>query len=206
MVDEWKGWKDEYSPILTCLGGFLFRWNALEQTALNLMLTIVGRSKPAQILAAHLGSVALSNSLKTMANECVDARIQAPLLHAIVMIERLRVYRNFFIHGFNMIGSRSLPTYGADGTLQSLEFIEAIGWAESIKANGKIVQHDVTVDTHMLETLAAHTAAADNYLVQIHHFLKQLETQPDIEVSQVLKDKPPLPDVMKKPLREPEDN
>ena len=72
---------------------------------LKFIVKILAGGQPgADILSAHLGNMDLLHSAQALANTCLDGHQQDHFLHFLKMYDRLRMLRNFFVHGIGWVG------------------------------------------------------------------------------------------------------
>lgn len=134
----------EHMQLLAKFGHLVTVWNDTEYQLRSSLLMMedpgsVQTNATAEILAAHLGSVQLIQSTKTFANELLHGDIKDCMLEALMQLDLLRDYRNYYVHGFRAVGWRQ------DGT--------PIGKLLTISARGRLTQHDETCEEGDLDRL-----------------------------------------------------
>lgn len=134
----------EHMPLLAKFGHLITVWNDTEYQLRSSLLMMEDpgsfqTNATAEILAAHLGSVQLIQSAKTFANEMLDGAMRDCMLEALLQLDLLRDYRNYYVHGFRAVGWRQ------DGT--------PIGQLLTISARGRLTQHDEWCEESDLDRL-----------------------------------------------------
>lgn len=88
-------------------------WNCVEQEARRLLVGPQQRNIAALVASAHLGNVALTDALRAFAETLEDEVEASHVAHACEMFERIRAYRNYYVHGLTFLGLQGpelLPT------------------------------------------------------------------------------------------------
>jgi len=117
------------------LGRLAIDWNRLELLTKWMLHGLAGPNEQTAILTAHMGSVTLTDALRTMAAEFGDKKIQPHIEHFLEALGRLRAYRNHYIHGiFEIVNLESGP----------------VGYSETLSAKARLVSHkDLVEATHL---------------------------------------------------------
>ena len=76
----------------------LLAWHSAESWMHGLLTWQLGRGDKMQALTAHIGNVALTDALRTMAADFSTDVIRPHLIHAAEYLDRLREYRNYYAH------------------------------------------------------------------------------------------------------------
>lgn len=183
--------REEHSPLLAKIGELVSKWNVLEGQVRYTLMFVLERVCPpspaAQILTAHMGSVALTEALRTAANEFTSDNIRKRLLHSADYIDRLRAYRNFYVHGFTHVGwNRSR---------------EPIGFLQSTSAKSRLIEHEDTFLESDVEDLISKIAEIQSFIGQLYSFLRDGEQPRWTSTHGPWREMPPLPPLLKKPRR-----
>jgi hypothetical protein len=174
----------EWEPILCEIGRIVFNWNTLENTTVRILNTLIGGEEKAAIATTHMSLNAQIDAIKTLANEYLDDEELDHILHLLLVFDRFRERRNFFVHSLSVIGFSSLnpPQYQAT--------------MESYSARGRFKRHQMKVDVNILSAEAKHMYRATHYFALVHnHF-----SMPDNPSYINLPEKFPLPERMEKPV------
>jgi hypothetical protein len=119
------------------LGRLVMEWNFAEHWLGMLAGALIGRhmkplgSQPAgegyllpQTLVAELGSVDIANLLHTLASDVLAPELGAAVAHAAAYHERLREFRNAFVHGIE--NGTDIDGFGYVGLLHSISAKQAL--------------------------------------------------------------------------------
>jgi hypothetical protein len=87
--------------ILMRLGELIVKWNACENLLRTLLIYAAGNTDRSNILTAHMGTTEVCDALKTMANEFAPPEINEHIPYLITFFERIREYRNYYVHGIS---------------------------------------------------------------------------------------------------------
>jgi hypothetical protein len=170
---------------LIALGQLVLDWNFAEGWMRYLLATLAGQDDQiSQILTVELGSVGLENALTAFANHILQPEHGDGVLHGVEMYERLRVHRNYYVHG----------------VLVHIDY-KQFGIAMSVSAKGKIKQEVDRVDAVRLEMIAAQCCALGDYLSALRSHILGLKQENDEPFP--LPNKPPLPEKLAKTPRRP---
>jgi hypothetical protein len=96
----------------------LITWNAAERAATKMLNHLCGNSPQTYILTSELGALGLQNALSSMAFGIVDAPFVDALKHGVDYFDRVREYRNYYVHGIHAVGS--VNTEEAFGMIEML--------------------------------------------------------------------------------------
>ena len=170
------------------LGEVVVSWNHLEWQLTELVCCF-GDPRTAQILTAHMKTNSLCDALRSFAADS-DADVKQALEHGLLVFERLREYRNHFVHRTTCF----VPIGGEEGP-----------WAftYSISARkGLRVEHSEYSHTQLLE-FQGWLEQLSNYLQELTRALKA-RIEPNAELAQSFAPWPqklPVPDTPANALR-----
>jgi hypothetical protein len=138
------------------------------------------------VLTAHMGTVSLCDALRTLSAEFAPTESREHIAHFLELFERLRAYRNHYVHAIRILGGSE---------------IEPIGLAETISAKGRLMLHQETVTLDDLLSLSANLAQARSYASSIIFRLWRAGKDPDAALQSPWPQKPPLLDKLQKPAK-----
>ncbi len=171
MVDNSK------TSILATLGELAINWNVAEAWIRTLAGSYAGKTVVGEILTIELGTIGLQNVLCAVAKHAPLAEEADALLYCAKLYERLRGYRNYYIHG----------------TIFAVEYANrpAAGFTYMKSAKGQIKSHGARVEAHQIQTVADQCYGLALYARQIYHHLHGDSQNGGARPP--LPDKPPLP-------------
>ena len=188
--------------IFTRLGELIVKWNELEGKLQSLVHYLGNDWVTAVVLTAHMGNVSLVDALRTLATERDETAKMLdkygaswrrekhwpplPLLlpdvtHLITCFERLREYRNFYVHGITRTGEGRI-------------FI-----ASSTSARARLTVHEMPVRVRDLIQLIKRIEAVDRYASGVLTFAARMRSRNPWDVPPTSPERPPIPDRLKKP-------
>lgn len=170
------------------LGDLIIRWNGCEGSLRYLLALVSGGGIRFDILAAHFNPDALMNAFRTFAAETLDSPFKDHVLHAATYFDRLREYRNYYVHGIYLVSA------DREG--------RAVGLANSLSARGRLVLHPKQIGIGDLLDLMAKMAMFEEYIRHLNHFYqwsKDSNWQTFDEYKLIPTEKPKLPDKLDKP-------
>jgi hypothetical protein len=169
------------------IGDLIVRWNTCEGSLRHLLAHVSGGGVSYDILAAHMTPTALLNAIRTFGNDVVEAPFDEHIEHAAEFFDRLRMYRNYYVHGIHHI------TADAKG--------DAVGLANELSARGRLVLHPKEIRIGELIDLMAKMAVFHTYLYHLIHLFQWTKdkTFRTFEEFQVPPEKPTLPPKLQKP-------
>jgi len=180
------------------VGEMVLAWNGAEMTLTFILNTLCRElSGPPSadsmfipgILTAHMGNVALANALRTISAEFAEPVLQEHLNHFIEITDRIREYRNYYVHGIS-----DLSVSETDGV---------VGHLQSDQARGRIVRNLEFVTIPKLRKTTENCLVAKQYGTRIlnHIFTRKehISLNPVPLPPLTSQDKPPLPDRLLKP-------
>jgi len=180
-----------YDPILSDIGRILFNFNALENSVRRHLWSLATNGREDDIiepLIVHMGNIPLMEAVRTTATEFHDGWIQTKSLELCEVFDRTREYRNYYAHGFNTVklgGSAELRTKSA---------------------RGRVAKHHQEITPADAAWLATWCTTAAGFGASVYvNVMQELRDVPH-EKREPLRDKPLLPDRLKKPrqyLRQP---
>jgi hypothetical protein len=103
-----------------------------------------------------MGTSAICDALKTVANEFYKDDEQKHLLHCVCLFETMREYRNYYVHGFRNI----LYFPGA----------EPKAGFYSKSARSRIVVHRIENDAAELKEVAFQCSEVSHYIAGVHNY------------------------------------
>ena len=178
-------WAPEF---LTALGHMIITWNEAESALRRLLAGLCGRGSvpallKAQIVTAELGSVGLSNALRTFADIILPSKPAEAINHAVEYYETVRAYRNYYTHGTDI-----LPV--SDGPR---------GFIRITTAKGSLTEEKDFVSLDDLKFVSGHAHCLHCYVQAISNHLFSEEWRFfSKEWRFPLPDKPLLPDKLRK--------
>ena len=184
--------KIRIDAILADLGRVVTLWNGVERGLRYLLLAITGFNVPERILTVHMGSNALCDALRILANDYLKNDEQGLVLHAIRYFEIAREYRNYIVHS-------ATQTFGASSDGGASVFMYSL----SQSARQRYVTHREEIDSDKLAPTIAMIRELSDYINQLYaHFsVREALTPSAIEPRGPLPEKPELPAKLKKPIQ-----
>ncbi|MEQ9448485.1 MAG: hypothetical protein RLN70_06180 [Rhodospirillaceae bacterium] len=187
LSDIWP--PDEYTPICAAIGRLTFHWNNAETAVASLVQFLVQNSEKVRILTTHMSNMALTDALKTLAEACLEGDEKEHVLFVDKIFNRYREYRNFYIHGFKLVGvtARGVPTARLVST----------------SARSKFVAHNLDFKESDILAIVAGCAEMTEYLRKLSHYgAYKWHPERSTALPPTLPEKPPLPDRLTKPRRD----
>ena len=80
------------------LGALTVAWNKAENSLRQILITLCGESPQIWILTAELSAIPLERALQSGATDIASPRLRPFIEHCIEWFDRLREYRNYYIH------------------------------------------------------------------------------------------------------------
>ncbi|MAU19193.1 MAG: hypothetical protein CMH13_01510 [Martelella sp.] len=176
---------DEEQVYLAKLGKIILDWNAFESTVEAQIQYLSGGGDKVSILTAHLRNLAMQDVLKTLANDIAPAPLKDDLLYVASLFNRLREYRNHYVHSIATVGK------APDG--------QVCGLSQTVSAKTRFKLHQQIVSLSDLEWIHRQILDARRFATAVYHQMKQAEEYPDRSPPLRLPEKPPLPDKLKRP-------
>ena len=170
---------------LATLGSLVVCWNHLEASLQSMVYALGGAGSRTDIITAHMGNVALCDALRVLSAEFGDDMLKPHLVHFIELFDRVRTYRNYYVHGVRHLG---LDQQGA-----------VVGMSQSISAKTRLILHQETVTEENLKACNLQIEKGRRYADAIISNLWQIDRSLDEEQSLSSLQKPPLPDKLRKP-------
>jgi|SRR6185437_2030581 len=172
---------------LGALGALVVQWNHAEALLNALLSYLSGGGARIEILAAHMNTVAVCQALRTLANDkLTDDDVAPHVIHYADCFERLREYRNYYVHGIKAVGI-------SEG--------EAVGIAETVTARQRWTLHQLVLSIDdlrqtilLLTDLVRYGSNIMAHLMWTHN-----KSLPISEENRSLSEKLPLPDKLQKP-------
>lgn len=177
----------KHTELLTKLGLLVVEWNRLESCAQLMVYALAGADERIDILTAHMGTVSLSDALRTLAAECGPPKAKPHIDHFLALFERIRDYRNYYVHGLRLLVSDK------DG--------RPVAMSQSQSAKARLVIHEGTITDSELQTCIDHIEATLQYAGHIFTLLWGADKVVGAKLGASFLQKPPLPDKLQKPRR-----
>lgn len=133
---------DTEKPIYAALGELAINWNFAENWIRNLAGIYAGKVVVGEILTVELGSVGLQNVLCAIAKHSPLGDEASHLRHCAELYERLRGYRNYYIHG-------TIFVIGTQGRLK-----KPTGFTFTKSAKGQIKVYSAEVEAPQIQAVA----------------------------------------------------
>jgi hypothetical protein len=150
MTDTAPEIAPEHILFLARLGEIVVSWNQL-QASLQLMVYRLAGGHRADILTAHMGAVSLSDGLRTLSTEFGPEELREHIAHFLELFDRLRAYRNHYVHAVLMIGRSDED--------------KPIGFAQTTIAKRRLMLHQASVTIDELDRLSLRIAQASGLSV-----------------------------------------
>lgn len=145
------------TPFLIAFAHMILTWNMTEGTMRGLLAHFIGSESvrevlKGRILTAELGTTGLADALRALAINILPEDVGKPVSHAVDYFERVRSYRNYYVHGItNILNSTSGPH----------------GFIISFAAKGKLIEHKDLVSVADLAFVTDHSMDLKNYITRI---------------------------------------
>jgi len=171
---------------LANFGELIITWNQAEGVLRNLLMSVCGRSPATYILTAELGSRGLTDGLNAIA-VTQNENVKEAILAVVILYDRLREYRNYYVHGLTAIGVRNGVGFGS---------------ANMASAKGKLGFSTDEVPVEQLDDLTKRLRLLTTASIAI---LDTIDPQEGSMVPQALPTRAtlPIPDRLRKNLRYP---
>ena len=179
------------------LGEAIVEWNCLEGSLRGALVDLMLEKKEPvifdilriKIMTLELNNVGIEQALKSFAENILTDILSDKIKHAVLFFERLRAYRNYYVHGVTgIMGFTDAPSKYHMGRI------------DNSTAKGKLVQYRDWVTVEQLYWFVEQCIVARNFVAEIrnhismppgHPFLENLESWP-------LPDSPALPSPLEK--------
>ena len=169
------------------LGAATVAWNQAENSLRQMLIALCGASPEIWILTAELSAIPLERALQSGATDIASARLKPFIEHCIEWFDRLREYRNYYIHGINDV---SLHYSG-----------KFVGDASQTTAKRRLVIHQEFIFEerllHFRQQAAELLAFSSDVL--FHVAAHPMTAFSDGKPFPPLPEMPPLPDRLQKP-------
>ena len=175
----------KHKSLLAKLGLLVVKWNQFETLTQTVLEALIGGGEKTYILTAHMGNVSLCDAIRTMGNEFAPDEAKTHLTHLLDLFERLREYRNYYVHGISDL------TEASDGL--------PIGVAQSLSAKARLVLHQGRVDEADLDAMVKRLREANQYVTHVIILLWEMNDKALLKAlgASFLR-KPPLPDLLRR--------
>ncbi len=160
----------------------IISWNKIEIEARKILLHLASPSTAAFAAIAHLGNVPLRDALLAATEAIDDDGLAEQIRHGCELMDRLRAYRNHYVHGLIGIGHSWL---GGEFTART--------W--SAEAKGRITWSETDVTPEEVRWLWQQCSDCQCFLSDIARYLEASGPHGGPAPSF---DKPPLPERLKR--------
>jgi len=135
----YSGQEEAERKFCATLGELVVRWNDLEALLqLFLYKTTDARGYRVDVLIANLGNVALTDSIKAIADDYEES-LRSHFKHCATYFDVLRTYRNHYVHGPIAFASQGTPP-------------KLIGFTQSQSSKGGVLRlHQGQITIEQLE-------------------------------------------------------
>ncbi len=145
------------TPFLIVFAHMILTWNMTEGTMRGLLAQFIGSDSArdvlkSRILTVELGTTGLADALRALAVNILPQDVGKSVSHAVDYFERIRSYRNYYVHGTtNILNATSGPH----------------GFIVNMAAKGKLVEHKDRVSVPDLAFVTDHSMTLRNYVTGI---------------------------------------
>ena len=175
----------DWDPILSEIGRIVFNWNRIEEITTKILNTLIGGQERSTIITAHMNTAIKNDALRTIAYEFLSDEERDHILHAIMLFNRLRERRNYYIHAFNTISFTVSGSFNPQAQL------------DNYSAKGRLRRHVLTVTVDHLHNESVILNSATHYFGLLYGYFAHIEGSNQ----EGLPDKFPIPDRLTKPSR-----
>lgn len=178
---------EKHAGLLLTLGLLVVKWNRLEANAQLMLYGLGGGGERIEALMAHMGTVALTDALRTLGAEFSPELIKPHIAHFLKLFDLIREYRNHYVHGVRI-----------------LEILDdkPVGLSQSVSAKARLVFHQTTITEDNLKAMIGHINAASVYGADITAVI-WMGGKPDRDFVKArgasFLQMPPLPERLQKP-------
>ncbi|MBZ9861456.1 hypothetical protein [Mesorhizobium sp. CA12] len=178
---------ERHVGLLVRLGLLVVKWNRLEANAQLMLYGLGGGGETIEALTANMGTVALTDGLRTLGAEFAPEMAKEHITHYLDLFDRIRAYRNHYVHGVRIMELRDE---------------KPVGLSQSVSAKSRLVFHQTTITEDDLQETINHINAANVYGTDITATI-WMGGKPDKSLLAArgasFLQKPPLPDKLQKP-------
>lgn len=177
MNDESRPWPpDDWSPLLIEIGRIVYNWNTIENTVKRIFLHVTNNTlktneitPTGQIMVAHIPLTTLSGSLRAIVTETISGDLKDHLIHSVELFDRLKDYRNYYIHSFSGIQTRIVKVQTTSGE-EVDAWVPGPGTFKTTSARGalKVSTNNITADE--ARRVSQLLTAANSYLSEVSLF------------------------------------
>lgn len=189
-VADVEPWED---PLYIAMGQLVVIYNAAEERIRTLLTNLVAdfdniMNIQARIMVSELGAVGLENALNAIAGDLLPKTQREAVQHLVKLYERVRGYRNFYVHGIIQVGGPTLETPTVRGHVVTYS------------AKGALTEHMTMIGLDDIHEAVDQAQVLGNYARDVTQYLRD-DAKPVPAFSPApLPDKPPLPPRLEKPL------
>lgn len=175
-------------------GNMILSYNNAEEGFRRLLFGLVtprpksiGSIALAKAMTDSLDNMGIALALKCFANDIADSKLRTPILHAVEYMDRLRPYRNFYVHGITSI---QLTNTGPKG------------WIHTHTAKGLLREHKTHISKDAIDELADQCRTAQIYFNNVGSYQSYLAGDFESGMPEPkLPSAPPLPKNISKPMK-----
>ncbi|MBM7043584.1 hypothetical protein [Rhizobium lusitanum] len=132
---------EEEREFLALFGLVVMDWNVLEAAIELITYRLAGGGGHIEVLTGHLGALGMNEAMKTLSTEFGPADLRNDIAHLAEMFDRLREYRNYYVHGIRLLGA------GGDSG-------PVIGLSQSTTSKSRLKLHQAIVTKDELMVLS----------------------------------------------------
>ena len=152
--------EDEASYIVA-FGRMVMAWNRAEASLRQLLAGLCGGNTieanlKARIVTAELGSAGLTYALNSFAANLLPPEVAERVEHAVKYYDRLRVYRNYYVHGITSVTTATQ---------------QALGIIIMMTAKNELVEHQDFIAVDRLQWLEEKSEVLHTFAVAIMRHL-----------------------------------
>lgn len=153
--EDGKGEED----FLQLIGEMIVSWNRCEGRVRDLIIWLSGGRSPATLaLTAHLNAISLIQTLEALANG-QEVEIGGHIDHFRECVDRLREYRNYYVHGISDVGP-GWPISPQTGA-----------WIYQVSGRRRVTIRSEIIDYTALHDLCIQLRLVADYGKRIHHMV-----------------------------------
>lgn len=188
-VADVQPWQD---PLYLAMGRLVVLYNLAEEEIRTLLTNLIAEFNNemnfhARIMVSELGAVGLENALKSIAGDILPRAEREAIVHLANLYERVRGYRNFYVHG---ITRPCVPT---------LANPSVSGQVASYSAKGALASHIAMISIDEIDEATDQAQVLATYVFEITSSMRSRAKPVRAFGPTPLPDKPPLPPRLEKP-------
>lgn len=189
-----KSISPEQTKFLALFGEMMVSWNRAETSLQTILMHQIRAGEKTEIVIAHMSSNTMIDAVKTLSFEFAEDWLKEPINHFIKYFERIREYRNYYVHGIiAVVKSRRVPK----------RTWEAFGDLHTVSARGEAVYHPKKIWAEDLRFVIRHSdkISALGFAISYCLINSALKRPQEKKWLRSLQQMPPLPERLKKPRR-----